>query len=140
MPESIWFLGIGFRSESHLYWFQGSMTFAMASLALFAYCVRGAPSDDTRRLATIYWAITLVFHALASITASVYAYKQIYWLGKSPNGPLFSLDCIWFNAMMTVVYVGLIAVLRRTAKRAPELETDEAQLMSDEPTQERPGG
>jgi len=110
------FMGISFRSHSHMYWFQGSMTFAIISAASLLWCLRTRPPRDTLRLVTIYWSLVLAFHVFASTTASWVAYEKAIILGKDPNGPLFSVDCIWFNAMMSALYIAMIVGLRKVQK------------------------
>jgi hypothetical protein len=115
--EHLELFGISFRSYSHLYWFLGSMTIALTSLAAYAWCRRQRPEVETTRLVWIFHSIALLFHAFACITASMNAYHKAIVLGEDPNGPLFSLDCIWFNALMTLGYLLLIRSLRRAAAR-----------------------
>ncbi len=109
----LYFWGIGFRSLSHLHWFQGSVFMLTASLIASAWCLKSRPSKEHHNLVVIFLILTGLFHALAFLTASVSAYKKTYVLHQDPNGPLFSVDCIWWNALLTVGYVGLVAVLRR---------------------------
>lgn len=115
--EMLYFMGISFRSTSHMYWFQGSMTFALLSLASLVWCLRAQPARETLRLVLIYWSLVLLFHVGASVSASWVAYQKAIVLGQDPNGPLFSTDCIWFNAMMSAGYVTMIVWLRRLARR-----------------------
>ena len=122
-PEHLEFLGIMFRSYSHMVWFSGSMIFGLLGGALAVWCYRARPVIETSRLVRILLSLVMLFHICASLSATFNAYLKVYVEHASPNGPLFSLDCIWWNALMTAYYVALVVVLtRRQRSRGPTKE------------------
>jgi hypothetical protein len=107
------FLGIDFRSAQHLYWFEGTSLVLLAGLAATAWAVWSRAPADSRRVLAIFLTLVGGFHVAVSIEAARRAWHAIHVTHTSPNGPLFSVDCIWFNALMAGFYVvSLLTVLR----------------------------
>ena len=83
-----------FRAAHHRLWFQLSMFV----LGLCLILTRATPPSWA-------WIYPLVFGAL-SLTVAVAAYRQVY-LHRSDSGR-YSADCVWFNALMAVVFGGIL--------------------------------
>lgn len=91
------FLGITFRSKSHCTHFVGSMHFfavyvATVALSLFE---PQAPQGAVTVLFFVFFAIHLLIFMVA-LWQTDYGRK---------NGPVYSKDCIWFNAAMAGIYI-----------------------------------
>lgn len=95
--ERVRFIGITFRSESHCAWFVASMFFFavfVAIIALFLF-VPQMPKGAV----IIPCSMLFGFHLP---TAAVALWQTDY--GRK-NGPVYSKDCVWFNAAMAGIYI-----------------------------------
>jgi hypothetical protein len=117
--EPIEFWGIAFKGAHHLRWFQGALVgFIIVSLLVIClsfwnvYC--GLYLFDF--LAFVF----LIFSLVAVIGTS---------FGTS-NNHMFSIDCIWFNALVALAFVLLRAIIflvyrithRKTVGKARQLK------------------
>jgi hypothetical protein len=105
MNESVIHLGIHFRSVSHYHWFVGSMILLGLSLLCSVLEMDKRPVD----LMQSWWHWPVFCHAGTSVTAIfVTHFGQV-------NGPIYSVDCIWFNALMSLMnyFVFLFAMRLR---------------------------
>ncbi len=102
MNETVEFLGITFRSWSHVYRFIMSMTFLLTSLLLLA-CAS--------RFLFFVSCGCVGMHLSTTVTASLAT-----GFGHR-NGPVYSVDCMWFNAALAVIHWGLFSIGWRWAKR-----------------------
>ncbi len=117
MENELEFLGILFRSRSHLHWFLGSVTMFTITVGSLAWCLKARPEADKARLLTIFWFLALIFHLGAFVAASMNYYDKVVILNQNPNGRLFSTDCIWFNAMWIGIYAIILVFFHRWKKR-----------------------
>lgn len=108
--EAVEFLGITFRSSYHMQWFVMTMIIFGASWVLFGICLvckcYGAP--------VIIWGIL----GIMSLSASMGAITKTKW--GTVNGPVYSVDCIWYNGLLMVIYfssAGIYVLLRDYRKR-----------------------
>ena len=74
--EPTWFLGLEFRSPSHMYWFQGSLTIALVSLAVVLASRARRPSAELIVLYLACWTVALLFHLGASVSAVINALEK----------------------------------------------------------------
>jgi len=116
---SLW--GIDFRSAQHLYWFEGTSLVLLAGMAATGWTVWTRAPADTRRVLAIFLSLVGAFHVAVSVEAARRAWRAIHVTHTNPNGPLFSVDCIWVNALMAALYAASLLVLWRLGApgRAP---------------------
>ncbi len=87
-----WAIGLfSFRNASHQYWFLGSMIVFLMSLV---FCHFSKSKD--------HFGVFILSHAVTAISA----FFKVLILKQS--SPVYSVDCIWFNALMAAVYIGLL--------------------------------
>lgn len=94
--DKVTVLGYTFRSGGHLVWFFTSMLM----LTYVAYARLRYPAVTQMQS----WFI--LFHAMSSLQAVISTRFGRY------NGRMYSVDCIWFNALMAVV-LGVIVYVGR---------------------------
>jgi len=106
MSEAPEFLGIVFRSQSHLGWFQFSMAVFGIGMITFGMVLLGC--NSIRSMTRGFFPFMRIFHFTASILA-VFMTRF-----GTMNGPIYSVNCIWFNFLMGTIYCTLywIAGLR----------------------------
>ncbi len=92
--EATEFLGITFRSPQHMHWFVMSMGYLVIVLSCVG--IRSFLSGSFDKGGLLRWGI--VYHLFTSLSAVV-----ITKFGTI-NGPVYSRDCIWFNALMAALY------------------------------------
>lgn len=116
------FLGVDFRSVQHLYWFEGTTLVLLAGLAATAFVLWSRAPADSRRVLGIFLVLVGGFHGAVSLEAARRAWRAVHVTHTDPNGPLFSVDCIWFNALMAALYAATALVLRRLGARRARRE------------------
>jgi len=106
--EEAEFLGITFRSSDHMQWFQMSMGLAIINFSglVFRYATRHSSNPFFSKI-TVLLVILMVgiilSHVMTSGVAVLNALVSVVQ-HQNPNGPVFSIDCIWFNALMAGTY------------------------------------
>ncbi len=101
------FLGIVFRSPQHLGWFTMSMTVFAAMVGVLILCriLRTGPAETL----LVYAGGMLCGHTLVALSAVIHTrFGEL-------NGPVYSVDCIWFNTAMALAY----AAMHRLGGRIP---------------------
>lgn len=102
--EAVEFLGISFRSEQHLGWFVFSMLiFFISTATVFISRV----NDGRFKL----FLVLFLYHCLVSFIAII-----ITNFGAI-NSKSVSVDCIWFNGLMAVLYLFLFSLKKFLQKR-----------------------
>jgi len=115
---SVKFLGIVFRSQSHMEWFQMSMTFLVISLIWYlAALVLSKRSQVVFFTPGMLWVMFLGFHVMTMAEALAVVSVR-FFKGVPLNGKMFSVDCIWFNALMAFIYVLLFLIVRKSSKKS----------------------
>lgn len=110
-------MGIEFRSGQHLAWFAGTVLVLGGALVATAWIlVRRGPADD-RRVLGIFLSLVGAFHVAVSLEAARRAWRAIHVTHTDPNGPVFSVDCIWFNALVAGAYGAALWLLWRSRRR-----------------------
>ncbi|MBI1957046.1 MAG: hypothetical protein HYS44_01130 [Candidatus Niyogibacteria bacterium] len=97
--EPIKLFGIVFRSSSHMLWFIMTMVLLGESTVVSVICVR----------IKLYIgpAILFSFLGILSLTISIAAVGVTEW--GTINGPKWSADCIWYNALLAGLYFSAAA-------------------------------
>lgn len=97
--EQVTFWGLSFRSASHMHWFQMSVVvFALSVLSLLVWFFFFRKSNDFLICPFVMWQLGFAIHVLQPPIA------LIVTRGGTVNGPIYSVDCIWFNALMACIY------------------------------------
>ncbi len=105
--------GITFRSYSHWMWFRMSMWLFVVSWAYYFFALFLSKKFSGPASARVgLWRYLLFFHSVTSIEAIAVAAGK-YLTHHPVNGAMYSIDCIWFNALMAVCYF----FLRRLAAK-----------------------
>ena len=105
--ESLELLGITFRSAQHMHWFVLTcFLFVISTLGFFT-------TRDNLLIRTLSWHFLFYYHGFFAV-ASIVATE-----GGTINGVTWSVDCIWFNSLMAVMYLGLYLLLQKKKKRNP---------------------
>src|SRR3989344_7554293 len=100
------FLGVLFRSKYHFRHFIVSMVALGISLVAFFTLGDG---EEYFPLVFGYFVFALLFFSLF-LQATI----ETEWGDK--NGEVWSKDCIWFNALMTAIYIlGIIGTIARAS-------------------------
>ncbi|KKR36716.1 MAG: hypothetical protein UW46_C0007G0022 [Candidatus Yanofskybacteria bacterium GW2011_GWF1_44_227] len=97
--ETTIFLGITFRSASHLIWFVQSMVILLVSMIYYARKIFTSSREIESFSGPTFY--LTAFHGITILQAIVHTR-----LGRI-NGPIYSVDCIWFNSLMVLVYLSL---------------------------------
>jgi hypothetical protein len=84
-----------FRSQEHLKWFIMSMFVFFGSLYVLSIAHDDVPVFFLFRFCTITYAVVSLFAFVVTE-------------GGKINGDVFSVDCIWFNALMSSVYLAIL--------------------------------
>ncbi|MDA2935975.1 hypothetical protein MYX06_02050 [Patescibacteria group bacterium AH-259-L05] len=113
--DSVVFWGIEFRSVTHMEWFQTSIEFFVTTILLFmlmGILVKiGQAEPELLFIPVVFWVVLIFFHGLASFAA------YIITKGGAINGPAWSVDCIWFNALVAGVYIVFCLITARYWKK-----------------------
>lgn len=99
--ETIEFWGIGFRSAIHLGWFQGTLIIFTATVVWFLANSIFLRKSITPSVSCVSWKFMALFHIIVSFQAIVFT------KGGMDNSATSSVDCIWFNALVSFVYLVL---------------------------------
>lgn len=112
--EAVEFCGITFRSALHLHHFIRMIIVLGASIAwLFLAIYRRHYEESVAGF--VAW---LCFFGVLSFVASMKAISITKW--GVLNGPMWSVDCIWFNALLGTIYfscAGMYIWVRRHYKK-----------------------
>lgn len=93
---TIEFLGITFRSAQHLEWFILTLVTLGANIYFIAVCwVSGKRYTMPLAFCAISGGFSLFYSILAAIITDFGAV----------SGPIWSGDCIWYNALLSVIYI-----------------------------------
>lgn len=99
--------GIEFSSAGHMNWFIFSMIcfgistgWCLITLGIKLIMRLNIKLSSTS-LYTTGWALGMTGHFWTSIMAIIFTKFG------TENGRIYSVDCIWFNALMGVIYMGL---------------------------------
>src|SRR3989344_1082414 len=87
------FLGIAFRSASHLAWFKMNLTIFVLSWAWYL----ASRSGRHWRFLSVFCSAT-TFNAIFTIAVRLFK-------GVALDGEVYSRDCIWFNGLMAFIYL-----------------------------------
>ncbi len=106
MEKKIRYFGISFRSRQHLDWFKCSVVIFLACFALFVFHFSiGKELGDQRILKVLCICISGIYGI-----ALLMALRMTR--GKEKNSSEeFSVDCIWFNGAMMIVYIVPLIIL-----------------------------
>ncbi|MDA2922669.1 hypothetical protein MYX07_05405 [Patescibacteria group bacterium AH-259-L07] len=103
--DPVVFWGIEFRNASHMVWFQMSMGFFALGILWFLVwrIIPGlkARTADSLFSALAFWVYAAGSHGVASLGAIIET------KGGTIITSMYSPDCIWFNALMAGIYIGL---------------------------------
>lgn len=94
--ETVKFLGISFRSAQHLLCF--GMTIGALGLSIIAF-VAGILTKRYEIPMFLY-----CFLGVLSLFISIIAVVKTKW--GAFNGPIWSIDCFWYNGLLTIIYLG----------------------------------
>jgi hypothetical protein len=101
--------GITFRSSQHYIWFL--IVLGVAATLGIVYCVtlllRGTRALAARETLATMW--SWAGQAFASVSGTAILATKF----GTENGPAYSVDCIWFNALVAVVFCTIAYLLRR---------------------------
>lgn len=114
--DHIEFWGITFRSLGHLGWFQLTMVVLVTSVLYYGWCVTSA-----RRLFMTYplwWWLGFFQSGASVVTALIIAGR--YQQQQPLNGATYSVDCIWFNALIGSLYLLLWWTTKKLAEKREE--------------------
>lgn len=100
--EAVELFGITFRSEHHLHWFIMTMMLFGASLLCAAICM-------WRKL---YMGPFAIWGSLSFISFSTFMSAIVETKLGMVNGPVWSVDCIWYNGLLTALYLSCIVIYR----------------------------
>lgn len=96
--EEIKFSGIKFRSYSHLSWFLLSLLAFLISWLWYMVTENSLP-----HYSRMLWLCFLLFHSGTAIGAIISVLTNC--IKRLPvNGIIYSIDCIWFNGLLSIVY------------------------------------
>lgn len=102
--ESVEWLDIVFRSPDHLIWFK--MSLILFAGGFIAFLINfWKPRSSWHKLP----GSLAFFHLTASFLAIIHTQ------GGTINGPVYSVDCIWFNALMGAIHTVLFLVAKKIA-------------------------
>jgi hypothetical protein len=112
MNDPVTILGIAFRSGHHYWHFKVST--AVLGLTLFLAVL----SHFEKRRGNNSFPLTGIALCWGSMYAflSMEAYRVTQ--GGTINGPMWSRDCIWFNGLLAIVYLGIAIINRRIPAQA----------------------
>ena len=118
------FLGIVFRSENHMYWFWMSMSFA-AIIGLISLC-SATVAIWKRHVGSVGFSVAQALVVSGGVTYAIFGFVAgirfvvAISTGRDPNGPTWSVDCIWFNFSMAascLIIFAVVYLLRRNFSR-----------------------
>jgi len=93
---TIEFLGIAFRSAQHLEWFVFTLITFGANICFIAVCwASGKRFKAPCAFCGVLGGLSFFYSILAAIITDFGA----------ASGPVWSGDCIWYNALLAVIYV-----------------------------------
>jgi hypothetical protein len=101
--DTVEFWGIVFRSGSHMCWFQMSMIMLAFGLTWCLIVLITAKKLPNKVSAQDILLPFLLFHIYTS-TSAVLVIAGRFFMDMPINGRVYSTDCIWFNAIMVVIY------------------------------------
>jgi hypothetical protein len=87
-----------FRAPHHAHWLVSSVALLALQLAVFLLVAAATRDRSVRRAA----GVPLVLLALAHGTVAVLA---VVATRQAPSRGLLSVDCIWFNALVALLYL-----------------------------------
>ena len=103
--ETINFLGIHFRSHSHLSYFL--ITVFILIFNIFFYRFRINDTPKMVRKMSLAQCLSYIFIALMAINETNFGHD---------NGPVYSADCIWYNCLQAIIYLIIyFKIKKRTA-------------------------
>ncbi len=110
--ESPEWLGITFRSVSHLRWFIGSMLIFFFSTAflLSGLCFTRDRLSFIKKFNGMWWALSFSYISMALMAV----FCTLMW----GNGSVVSKDCIWFNGIMALIYYLIYRIAGRYLQKA----------------------
>lgn len=128
------FLGIVFRSEDHMRWFQMSMGFVViiGLISIFSATIAIWKRPVGHRGFSIVLLLMVVaggYHATAGILSAIHFVIMIS-IGRDPNGPVYSVDCIWFNFSMAASYISILVVAYLLRKKALKRENTQTTIIN----------
>ncbi len=108
--ELVEFWGLTFRSASHMHWFQLSVGgFIVSNVWFLLRCI--FPREQKIFSFFIPWFCLFWWHVVTSVSAiAITKFGTV-------NGPRYSVDCIWFNALAAGIYFVLFYFIGRLLKR-----------------------
>ena len=121
--NSIEFFGIVFRSEQHLHWFFLTLiVFAVVVILLAVFYVIASSAEMEYQGKWMQFSVELCFafcfSSLFTTTAAILIAAANFLRHMPVNGPVWSLDCIWFNALVAMIYFCLGKFLQRRLPRS----------------------
>ena len=102
----IWFLRVMFRSKYHFRHFIVSVV--ALGISLVAFFVLGGGEE--------YFTLVFIYSVFGLFFFSLFLQATIETEWGDKNGEVWSKDCIWFNALMTAIYIlGIIGTIARAS-------------------------
>jgi uncharacterized membrane protein YvlD (DUF360 family) len=109
--ESLEFWGVSFRSVMHMQWFQASVCVSMVCMLLLLL-----PLILKEDYNPIYNIIPVGF--FSSMHFTVFLSAVVLTKGGAVNGNIFSVDCIWFNALMAFIYAIVCLIIWQVTRKS----------------------
>ncbi len=106
--DPVEFLGITFRNDDHMGWFIITMTILISTFIIGAVSIMWAKNYEAPRM---MWLAFGWFSALTSLDA---VFETRF---GTVNGYVYSVDCIWYNALLAGIYFSTAALCTSLDRR-----------------------